>query len=68
MDEARIQEIVDRVMARIGELPETPLEAVKNPPPGYVAAAAPRAGRAPRRREVDIRAAAAASSPTWTRR
>ena len=31
MDEARIQEIVDRVMARVGELPETPLEAVRTP-------------------------------------
>jgi acyl-CoA reductase-like NAD-dependent aldehyde dehydrogenase len=52
MDEARIQEIVDRVIARIGELPETPLEAVNNPPPGYAPAPAPR--EAPRRREADI--------------
>ena len=27
MDEARIQEIVDRVLARVGAVPETPLEA-----------------------------------------
>jgi propionaldehyde dehydrogenase len=52
MDEARIQEIVDRVIARIGELPETPLEAVQNPPPGYAPPPAPR--EAPRRREADI--------------
>ena len=32
MDEARIQEIVDRVLARIGDVPETPLEAVRSPP------------------------------------
>src|SRR5262245_65774354 len=56
MDEARIQEIVDRVIARIGEVPETPLEAVRNPPSGYVAPAPVRdadVSRA-RRREVDI--------------
>ncbi len=35
MDEARIQEIVDRVLARIGDVPATPMEAVRNPPPGY---------------------------------
>jgi acyl-CoA reductase-like NAD-dependent aldehyde dehydrogenase len=53
VEEARIQEIVDRVLARIGELPETPLEAVKSPPPGYLPA--PPAREAPaRRREVDI--------------
>ena len=53
MEEARIQEIVDRVMARIGEVPETPLEAVQNPPSGYVAP--PRLREAPpRRREADI--------------
>src|SRR5512138_344250 len=52
MDEARIQEIVDRVIARIGELPDTPLEAVKNPPAGYVEPPPPRAET--RRREVDI--------------
>jgi acyl-CoA reductase-like NAD-dependent aldehyde dehydrogenase len=51
MDEASVQEIVDRVLARIGELPATPLEAVKNPPPGYTAAPA----REPaRRRETSI--------------
>jgi aldehyde dehydrogenase len=50
MDEARIQEIVDRVLARVGELPETPAEAVKAPPAGYVAPAPPIA----RRREVDV--------------
>jgi propionaldehyde dehydrogenase len=53
MDEARIQEIVDRVMARIGEVPETPLEAVKNPPAGYVAPPPVRDVPA-RRREADI--------------
>ncbi|HEY7373177.1 MAG TPA: aldehyde dehydrogenase family protein [Polyangia bacterium] len=56
MDEARIQEIVDRVMARIGELPETPLEAVQNPPPGYAPPPAPREAdvQRGRRREADI--------------
>jgi aldehyde dehydrogenase len=62
MDEARIQEIVDRVLAQIGQVPETPMEAVRNPPPGYAAATASpaqspseRAGAAPvRRRDVDI--------------
>jgi aldehyde dehydrogenase len=53
MDEARIQEIVDRVMARIGDQPETPLEAVANPPAGYVAPVPVREAPA-RRREVDI--------------
>jgi aldehyde dehydrogenase len=53
MDEARIQEIVDRVLARVGTLPETPMEAVQNPPPGY-AAAAPRPAPLPRRREVSV--------------
>src|ERR1700759_4804630 len=49
MDEARIQEIVDRVLARVGSLPETPLEAV-----GAAPAAA--GGHAPpaRRRDVDV--------------
>ena len=68
MDEARIQEIVDRVIARIGELPETPMEAVSNPPPGYVA---PPPRRAPRRRRGGARstsrAGAGACSPTSTR-
>src|SRR6185312_14792256 len=50
MDEARIQEIVDRVLARVGELPETPAEAIKSPPAGYVAPPAPPV----RRREVDV--------------
>src|SRR3954471_16080534 len=54
MDEARIQEIVDRVIARIGELPETPMEAVANPPPGYAQAPAPRPEAPVRRREADI--------------
>jgi aldehyde dehydrogenase len=56
MDEARIQEIVDRVMARIGDVPETPLEAVKNPPGGYVAPPPVREADNPRgrRREADI--------------
>ncbi|HVR63766.1 MAG TPA: aldehyde dehydrogenase, partial [Polyangia bacterium] len=52
MEEARIQEIVDRVLARIGQVPETPMAAVTNPPPGYVtfAPAPPPA----RRRDVDM--------------
>ncbi len=55
MDEGRIQEIVDRVIARIGELPDTPMEAVNNPPPGYVQPPpAARAETPARRREVDI--------------
>jgi acyl-CoA reductase-like NAD-dependent aldehyde dehydrogenase len=53
VEEARIQEIVDRVVARIGQLPETPMEAVKNPPPGYLASAAPAPPPA-RRRDVDV--------------
>jgi acyl-CoA reductase-like NAD-dependent aldehyde dehydrogenase len=53
MDEARIQDIVDRVMARIGALPETPLEAVRKPPPGYAAATAAPA-LPPRRREANV--------------
>src|SRR6478735_8149113 len=52
-EERRIQEIVDRVMARIGELPETPLEAVKSPPAGYVAPP-PVRGESVRRRDADI--------------
>jgi len=35
MDEARIQEIVERVLARIGDVPASPAEAVRNPPPGF---------------------------------
>jgi acyl-CoA reductase-like NAD-dependent aldehyde dehydrogenase len=66
MDEARIQEIVDRVLARVGELPETPMEAVKAGPagyapgaasPGYVAPAVHSAPVPPspsRRRDVDV--------------
>src|SRR5436190_3589516 len=56
MDEARIQEIVERVIARIGDLPETPLEAVQNPPAGYVPPPPAREGDVPRgrRREADI--------------
>jgi acyl-CoA reductase-like NAD-dependent aldehyde dehydrogenase len=59
MDEARIQEIVDRVVAQLAETgapPETPMEAVRNPPPGYVAAASAPAP-APtfaKRRDADI--------------
>jgi hypothetical protein len=66
MDEARIQEIVDRVVARIGELPETPLEAVAKPAVGYVAPAPceKRPSAAARR---TYRVAARASSPTSTR-
>jgi aldehyde dehydrogenase len=52
MDEARIQEIVDRVLARIGAMPETPLEAVKNPPPGYTPP--PPAPPMQRRREASV--------------
>jgi propionaldehyde dehydrogenase len=55
MDEARIQQIVDEIVGRVNtqsaQVPETPLEAVRNPPPGY---AAPTPERAPRRRDVDI--------------
>jgi acyl-CoA reductase-like NAD-dependent aldehyde dehydrogenase len=56
MDEARIQEIVDRVVAQLGQVPETPLEAVRNPPPGYVPSAAT-SERAPgfaKRRDADV--------------
>src|SRR6478672_3912042 len=53
MDEARIQEIVDRVVARIGELPDTPMEAVVKPPPGYAPPPPPPRAET-RRREVDI--------------
>jgi acyl-CoA reductase-like NAD-dependent aldehyde dehydrogenase len=52
VDEARIQEIVDRVLSRIGELPQTPMEAVQNPPPGYASAAA--AAPPVRKREVNV--------------
>src|SRR5580692_3204172 len=45
MDEARIQEIVDRVLARVGELPETPMEAIINAAPASLPA---------RRRDVDV--------------
>jgi acyl-CoA reductase-like NAD-dependent aldehyde dehydrogenase len=51
MDEARIQEIVDRVVAQLGELPATPMEAVRNPPPGYTAPAAPSFAK---RRDADV--------------
>src|SRR5882672_7245013 len=67
MDEARIQamvdEIVDRVTAQVGQVPETPLEAVRNPPPGFAAARASSASSArapsfergrPKGRDVDI--------------
>jgi aldehyde dehydrogenase len=49
VDEARIQEIVDRVLARVGGMPETPLEAVKSPPPGFTPPPAP-----PRHRDADV--------------
>ena len=49
MDEARIQEIVDRVLARVGSLPETPLEAVRSAPAAAESPVPP-----PRRREVDV--------------
>src|SRR5262249_55023435 len=48
------QEIVDRVVARIGAMPETPMEAVKNPPPGYLPAASTSPLPPPRRREPSI--------------
>jgi aldehyde dehydrogenase len=57
MDEARIQQIVDdivgRVLAKTADVPATPMEAVRNPPPGYVASAAAPPERA-RRRDVDV--------------
>jgi acyl-CoA reductase-like NAD-dependent aldehyde dehydrogenase len=49
VDEARIQEIVDRVLARVGGVPETPLEAAQKPPPGFTPPPAP-----PRRRDADV--------------
>jgi acyl-CoA reductase-like NAD-dependent aldehyde dehydrogenase len=57
MDEARVQEIVDRVVAQLGDVPGTPMEAVRNPPPGYVRASAEPLARAPtfaNRRDADI--------------
>jgi acyl-CoA reductase-like NAD-dependent aldehyde dehydrogenase len=57
MDEARIQEIVDRVVAQLGQVPETPMEAVRNPPPGYAPSGAPASSERPafaKRRDVDI--------------
>ena len=69
MDEARIQEIVDRVIARIGELPETPPEAVKQPAARLRRAArAARARRPPAGARSTSRAGAGACSPTSTRR
>ena len=50
MDEARIQEIVDRVLARVGAVPETPLEAVRSAP--TVSDSPPPAAQ--RRRDVDV--------------
>jgi acyl-CoA reductase-like NAD-dependent aldehyde dehydrogenase len=60
VDEARIQEIVERVLARIGDVPASPAEAVRNPPPGYTTSGSePASGPASgplsaRRRDVDI--------------
>src|SRR4051794_7535328 len=59
MEEARIQEIVDRVLARIGDVPDTPMDAVKNPPPGYPGASSPPPSPSssyspPRRRESSV--------------
>ncbi|HTA19489.1 MAG TPA: aldehyde dehydrogenase family protein [Polyangia bacterium] len=52
MDEARIQQIVDEIVGRVNaqsaQVPATPMEAVRNPPPGYAAPTPPR------RRDVDI--------------
>jgi acyl-CoA reductase-like NAD-dependent aldehyde dehydrogenase len=60
MDEARIQEIVDRVVAELGRTPgapaATPMEAVRNPPPGFTGPA-PSSERAPsfaKKRDVDV--------------
>ncbi|HVY39738.1 MAG TPA: aldehyde dehydrogenase family protein [Polyangia bacterium] len=50
MDEARIQEIVDRVLARVGAVPETPLEAVRSTP---TVSDSP-APATHRRRDVDV--------------
>jgi acyl-CoA reductase-like NAD-dependent aldehyde dehydrogenase len=52
MDEARIQEIVDRVVAQLGEVPATPMEAVRNPPPGYAPASSPPSFA--KRRDADV--------------
>jgi acyl-CoA reductase-like NAD-dependent aldehyde dehydrogenase len=57
VDEARIQEIVDRVLALVGAapgsgagaLPETPLEAAKSPPAGFTPPPAP-----VRHRDADV--------------
>jgi aldehyde dehydrogenase len=61
VDEARIQEIVDRVLAQVetgtgtvpgtpsGTLPETPLEAAQSPPPGFTPPSAPA-----RHRDADV--------------
>ena len=59
MDEARIQEIVERVLARIGDVPASPAEAMRNPPPGFAgsgSAAPPSSSTLPpaRRRDVDV--------------
>ena len=54
MDEARIQEIVDRVVAQLGELPATPMEAVRNPPPGYAAASSAPSSTSSKRRDADV--------------
>src|SRR5580693_7383305 len=67
MDEARIQAMVDEIVARVtaqtGNVPETPLEAVRNPPPGFAPPPSASSARAPssererergRRRDVDI--------------
>jgi len=64
MDEASLQKIVDeiveRVSSQLGQVPETPMEAVRNPPPGYAAASSARAPASDRdrdrarRRDVDI--------------
>ena len=52
MDEARIQEIVDRVLARIGDVPESPMAAV-NAQPDVERPARPEPPSA-RRRDADI--------------
>jgi acyl-CoA reductase-like NAD-dependent aldehyde dehydrogenase len=54
VDEARIQEIVERVLARIGEQPASPMEAVRHPPPGYQAASPAPPAFPARRRDVDV--------------
>ena len=69
MDEARIQEIVDRVIARIGDLPETPAGGGEQPAAGLRRSRPRRAARRPPAgARSTSRAGAGACSPTSTRR